>query len=81
MSWFVFTPDELDELVHGGHTNVADDLRRDGRWTDDDTLLVEVRGPTAFLLTGAYDKYPRRMARDPPTNTLPSDTPLSEIDQ
>jgi hypothetical protein len=73
MSWFVFTEGELQNISDQGYLGLADDLRAKGRWTDDDTLLVEPRGPEATLLVGAFEKYPRRMARDPPINTLPSD--------
>jgi hypothetical protein len=79
MSWFVFTEDELQELIDGGHRGLAEDLRQRGRWTEHETLLVKARGPESFVLVGAYSKYPRRMARDPPMETRPSNTPLSEV--
>ena len=80
MSWFVFTDNELQELTDGGHGGLADDLRERGRRTEHDTVLVKARGPEATLLVGCYSKYPRRMARDPPLETRPSNTPLSELD-
>jgi hypothetical protein len=79
MSWFVFTEDELQEIIDGGHYGLVEDLQQRGRWTEHETLLVETRGPEATLLVGCYSKYPRRMARDPPTETRPSGTPLSEV--
>lgn len=79
MSWFVFTEAELQAIRDGGHVRLADDLQERGRWTDDETLLAEARGPESTVLVGCYSKYPRRMARDPPINTLPSDTKLADL--
>lgn len=71
MSWFVFTENELTTIQNAGHPDLAADLRNRGRWTADDTLLVNATGPESFLLVGCYEKYPRRMAIDPPLNTEP----------
>jgi len=67
MSWFVFTRDELAQLDE----DLQDELRATGRWTEHDTLLVNVEGPIAFRLTATTGKRPRRMARDPPLDTRP----------
>jgi hypothetical protein len=71
-TWFVLTEAELQEIEEG-HPDVADSLRERGKWTDDGTLLVKPKGPESVVLAGCYSKLPRRIAIDPPTNTLPSD--------
>ena len=72
MSWYVFTQNELQQFRDGGHGELSSKFIERGRWTENNTLLVRLFGPEAFVITGAYGKRPRRMAIDPPINTNPN---------
>jgi len=78
MAWFVFTEDELAGLEAAGRPEMAESFREAGFWTDEGTLVVNADGIDSTMLVAIFDKYPRRLARDPPvtTNAIESTTLL-----